>query len=162
MIEGEVTPERQGVVRLRVSRPGGPSAEIRAAIDTGFTGFLALPTDTITRLGLSLVGARRRRLADGSLMLLNLYLAHVLWDGVLRRVQVLETGGPCLVGVSLLYGYVLTFEAIVCASRYTCVISASESGTVCATSAKYISYNLLRLGVENKVLWAGLPDGQNH
>jgi hypothetical protein len=24
----------------------------------------------------------------------------------------LETGGPCLVGVSLLYGYVLTFEAI--------------------------------------------------
>ncbi len=112
MIEGEVPPERQGVVRLRVSRPGGPSEEIRAAIDTGFTGFLALPTNTIARLGLHLLGARRGRLADGSLILMNLYLAHVLWDGLLRRVQVLETSGPCLVGVSLLYGYVLTFEAI--------------------------------------------------
>ena len=112
MIEGEVTPERQGVVRLWVSHPGGSSEEISAAIDTGFTGFLALPTDTIARLGLHLVGARRGRLADGSLILMPLYLAHVLWDGVLRRVQVLETGGPCLVGVSLLYGYVLTFEAI--------------------------------------------------
>jgi clan AA aspartic protease len=112
VIEGEVTPERQGVIRLRVSHPGGSSEEISAAIDTGFTGFLALPTDTIARWGLHLVGARRGRLADGSLILMPLYLAHVLWDGVLRRVQVLETGGPCLVGVSLLYGYVLTFEAI--------------------------------------------------
>ena len=112
MIEGEVTPERQGVVRLRVSRPGGPSEEMSVAIDMGFTGFLALPTDTIARLGLHLVGARRGRLADGSLILMPLYLAEVLWDGVLRRVQVLETGGPCLVGVSLLYDYVLTFEAI--------------------------------------------------
>ena len=112
MIEGEVTPERKGVVRLRISRPGGSSEEMIAAIDTGFTGFLALPTDTIARLGLNLVGARRGRLADGSLILMNLYLANVLWDGSLRRVQVLETGGPCLVGVSLLYGYVLTFEAI--------------------------------------------------
>ena len=83
-----------------------------AAIDTGFTGSLALPTDTIARLGLNLIGSRRGRLADGSLILMNLYFANVLWDGLLRRVQALETGGPCLVGVSLLYGYVLTFEAI--------------------------------------------------
>jgi len=112
VIEGEVTPERKGVVRLRVSGPGGLSAEVDAAIDTGFTGFLALPADTIAVLGLHLVGSRRGRLADGSLIFMHLYLAHVLWDGVLRRVQVLETGGPSLVGVSLLYGYVLTFEAI--------------------------------------------------
>lgn len=112
MIAGEVTPERQGIVRLRVNRPGGPSEEVAAAIDTGFTGFLALPTNTRVRLGLQLVGARRGRLADGRLVLMQLYLANVLWDGVLRRVQVLETGGPCLIGISLLYGYVLTVEAI--------------------------------------------------
>ena len=112
MIEGEVTPERKGIVRLRVSRLGGPSEEVDVAIDTGFTGFLALPSDMIARLGLNLIGARRGRLADGNLIFMPLYLANVLWDGVLRRVQVLETGGPCLVGVSLLYGYVLTFEAI--------------------------------------------------
>ena len=111
MIEGEVTPERQGLVRLRVSRLGDSSEEISVAIDTGFTGFLALPTDTIARLGLHLVGARRGRLADGRLILMHLYLAQVRWDGVLRRLQGLETGGPCLLGVSLLYGYVLTFEA---------------------------------------------------
>ena len=112
MIEGEVTPERKGVIRLRVSRPGGPSEEIDTVIDTGFTGFLALPTDTIAQRGLHLVGSRRGRLADGSLVYMHLYMANVLWDGLLQRVQVLETGGPCLVGISLLYGYVLTFEAI--------------------------------------------------
>jgi clan AA aspartic protease len=112
VIEGEVTPERKGVVRPQVSRPGGPSAEVDAVIDTGFTGFLALPTDTIARLGLHLVGSRRGRLADGSLVYMHLYMANVLWDGLLQRVQVLETSGPCLVGVSLLYGYVLTIEAI--------------------------------------------------
>jgi clan AA aspartic protease len=112
VIEGEVTPERKGGIRLQVSRPGGPSEGVGAVIDTGFTGFLALPTDTITRLGLHLIGSRRGRLADGSLIPMHLYLANVLWDGLLQRVQVLETGGPCLVGVSLLYGYVLTFEAM--------------------------------------------------
>ena len=112
MLEGEVTPERKGIIRLQVSCPGRPSEEVTAAIDTGFTGSLALPTDTIARLGLNLIGSRRGRLADGSLILMNLYFANVLWDGLLRRVQALETGGPCLVGVSLLYGYVLTFEAI--------------------------------------------------
>jgi clan AA aspartic protease len=112
VIEGEVTPERKGVIRLQVSRPGGPSEEIEAVIDTGFTGFLTLPTDTIARLRLHLVGSRRGRLADGSLVYMHLYMANVLWDGLLQRVQVLETGGPCLVGISLLYGYVLTFEAI--------------------------------------------------
>ena len=61
MIEGEVTPARQGVVRLRVSRPGGPSEKIMAAIDTGFTGFLALPTETIARLGLHLVCCEESR-----------------------------------------------------------------------------------------------------
>jgi hypothetical protein len=70
VIKGEVTPERQGVVRLQICRPGGSSEEIRVAVDTGFTGSLALPTDTITRLGLHLVGARRGRLADGSLVLM--------------------------------------------------------------------------------------------
>jgi predicted aspartyl protease len=74
VIEGVVTPERRGVIRLRVSRPGGPSEEIHAAIDTGFTGFLALPTDTIAQLELNLAGARRGRLADGNLILMNLYL----------------------------------------------------------------------------------------
>jgi clan AA aspartic protease len=112
VIEGEVTPERKGVIRLRVSRPGGPSEVVNVVIDTGFTGFLALPTDTIARLGLHLVGSRRGRLANGSLVYMHLYVANVLWDGLLQRVQVLETGGPCLVGVSLLYGYILTFEAI--------------------------------------------------
>src|SRR5262245_37117637 len=112
VIEGEVTPERKGVVRLQVHGPGGLPEEVTAVIDTGFTGSVALPTDTITRLGLPLIGSRRGRLADGSLIPMYLYLATVLWDGLLRRVQVLETGGPCLVGVSLLYGYVLTFEAI--------------------------------------------------
>ena len=71
MIEGEVTPERQGVVRLRVSRPGGPSEEIRAAIDTGFTGFLAMSIVGAFSLGLILTSASKTISATNDLTALG-------------------------------------------------------------------------------------------
>ena len=52
MITGVVTDDRQPVIHLLVRGPAGQEQEIEAIIDTGFDGWLSLPSSLITRLGL--------------------------------------------------------------------------------------------------------------
>ena len=53
MISGVVTDRREAVVRLRMHGPAGQDQEIEAVIDTGFDGWLSLPSSIIARLGLT-------------------------------------------------------------------------------------------------------------
>lgn len=90
----------------------GRQREVEAIIDTGFTGFLTLPWDVVTALGLSLVGNRRATLGDGSVVVLDLYLATVLWHEQEREVLVLQAEGGALVGMSLLYGSRVVLDVV--------------------------------------------------
>lgn len=51
-----------------------------AVIDTGYTGWLALPAELVAALGLTWQGTDRGMLADGSELLIDLYEAVVIWD----------------------------------------------------------------------------------
>jgi predicted aspartyl protease len=53
---------------------------------------------------LPLVGNRRATLADGSVVVLDVYLATVLWHEQEREILVLQAEGGPLVGMGLLYG----------------------------------------------------------
>jgi len=66
MITGVVTANPEPVIRVVIRGPQGQERETEALIDTGFSGWLSLPTDMIAALGLP--GRRRGRalLADGS------------------------------------------------------------------------------------------------
>src|SRR4030095_12416848 len=66
MITGVVTDDHQALIRLIVRGPAGNEQEVEAIIDTGFDGWLSLPSSII--LPLDLVWRRRGRalLADGS------------------------------------------------------------------------------------------------
>jgi predicted aspartyl protease len=44
--------DRQAVVRLKVRGPAGQEEEIQAIIDTGFDGWLSVPSSVVARLGL--------------------------------------------------------------------------------------------------------------
>jgi clan AA aspartic protease len=79
-------------------------------LDTGFNGYLTLPTALIAALGLPLVGNRQATLADGSVVALDVYRAEVVWDGEIREVLVLAAEGGVLVGTALLYGSRVTVE----------------------------------------------------
>lgn len=105
MITGRVTTERQAVVRLDVHGPQGRSEPTETAIDTGFTGFLALPSGLVARLGLPCVGLKAAILADGRRVLLNQFEAFVEWAGRRRRVPVLEVERGALLGMALLGGF---------------------------------------------------------
>lgn len=52
MITGVVTADHQVVIPLTVRGPTGQEQEIEAIIDTGFDGWLSLPSSLIALLGL--------------------------------------------------------------------------------------------------------------
>jgi len=110
MIRGRVTPERQAVVRLQVHGPDGRSEPVETAIDTGFTGFLTLPSDLVAQLALPCLGLRAAILADGRRVVLNHFEVLVEWDGQRRRVSALEVDRGALVGMRLLEGFRMTMD----------------------------------------------------
>lgn len=67
MITGIVTTSIETTIRLkvRVSVTNGQEHEIEAVVDTGFNGFLTLPSALMTSLGLPTRGARQATVADG-------------------------------------------------------------------------------------------------
>ena len=110
MISGVVTNDAEATVRLRIRAANGREHECRALIDTGFNGYLALPTSLVTDWGLSLTGSARAVLGDGSDAVLSLSEAAVRWDGRRRVVDVLAVADGTLVGMSMLKGYRLNVD----------------------------------------------------
>lgn len=112
MIQGCVTPERKAVISLSLEGPSGQWETAKAVIDTGFTGYLAIPGERIAQLRLRSLGARIGFLADGRPAVLNAFRAVVQWHGERRIVPALEVQGLALVGMALLDGSRLTLDAI--------------------------------------------------
>ena len=110
MITGRVTPDREAVVGLRIEAPNGRSEVIGAVVDTGFTGFVALPGDVIGRLGLPIKGLQDTTLADGTGAVLVAYEPVVHWMGRRLVVTALEVEDEALLGMALLLGSLLTME----------------------------------------------------
>jgi clan AA aspartic protease len=108
MITGVVTDRLEAVLHLRLRGPAGQEQEIEAIIDTGFDGWLSLPSSLVARLGLVWRRRGRALLADGSESVFDIYEATVDWDGEARRIPVDEAETVPLVGMSLLEGYELT------------------------------------------------------
>lgn len=104
MITGTVTPDREAVISLEVIGSDSGRRTVTAVIDTGFNGFLTLPSDLVSALHLLFAGNRRATLGDGSVVELDLFLATLVWGGQECDVLVLQADGGPLVGMALLYG----------------------------------------------------------
>jgi len=112
VITGSVTPELEAVLSIELRSLNGQSQTIRAAIDTGFDGVLALPGTVIERLDFPFLGLEKVVLADGSRTVLSTFAATVLWHGKLLRVTAMEAEGGALVGMALLHGSRLTMDVL--------------------------------------------------
>jgi clan AA aspartic protease len=109
-----VSDGREATVSLKVIGAGSDrdSSNIQVAIDTGFTGHLKLPPETVRSLSLPERGFVEVELADGGMAALGVYEARVLWHWRPLRVPVYEADGAPLIGMSLLRGSTLTIEVI--------------------------------------------------
>ena len=112
MILGNVNASREAIVQLAVLGENQQNQGIKAVIDTGYTGFLTLPSDVIMTLGLTWYMQQEGVLGDGSLCMFNVYEALVIWDGQVRSVEVNESEADPLVGMGLLEGYELKIQAV--------------------------------------------------
>jgi clan AA aspartic protease len=112
MIHGVVSRNREATISLVIVNESRQTKLIAAVIDTGYTGFLSLPSEIITELNLSWTGIDRGTLGDGSEVTFEVYAARVIWDGEYRDIPINEAETDPLVGISLLYGYDLHIQTV--------------------------------------------------
>jgi clan AA aspartic protease len=109
MITG-VVKASEGRIRLKVKGLRGRQQEVEAIIDTGYTASVTLPPPLIRALGLRWRSVDRFQLADGTVVLLDVYEAKAVWDGKVRQILVDESGSDPLVGMRLLKGHELKMQ----------------------------------------------------
>ena len=105
MIIGSVNLRREAVIQFAVLGENKQRQGVKAIIDTGYTGFLTLPSAVITQLGLTWFMQEEGFLGDGSICMFNVFEASVIWDGQIRLIEVNESETDPLVGMALLEGY---------------------------------------------------------
>lgn len=110
MMMGNVNSRREAIIQFVVLGENKQRQAIKAVIDTGYTGFLTLPSAIITTLGLTWYMQEEGILGNGSLCLFNVFEATVIWDGQLKSIEVNESETDPLVGMGLLEGYELNIQ----------------------------------------------------
>ena len=128
MIIGNVNANLEAVVQLEVIGENKQRQEIEAIIDTGYTGFLTLPSTIIRALGLTWCMRQEGILGDGSVCMFNVYEASTIWDDRVRSLEINESETDPLVGMGLLEGYELKIQSIAGGLvTITALSSATES-----------------------------------
>ena len=111
VIRGRVTEARQALLTVRIVDASGIAHPLEFQLDTGFNGWLTLPTNVIDRLGLIATAPQTVSLADGQRVELRTFVASALVDGQPHNVFVVESGGNPLFGMSMLWGSSVTIQA---------------------------------------------------
>ena len=112
MIRGEVSEGRQAWATIEAIDAGGRPRPVEVVLDTGFTGYLTLPEETIRQLGLPSAGRRTYELANGESFEFEAYLAPVRWHGRSTDAVVLRSDSVPLLGMELLWGSRVTVDAV--------------------------------------------------
>ena len=113
MIAGEVNADLEPTIPMVIRGANGEERQISAVIDTGFTGFLTLPSAMVTVLDLEWLNLEDALLGDGSVHSFDVYRAIVIWDREAREVEVNLTETGPLIGMAMLFRHALHIEAVI-------------------------------------------------
>ena len=103
---------REATPPLVIGNSTGQREFIDTVIDTGFDGFLSLPSAIIARLGFSWTISNSATLGDGSEVVFDFYAGTVIWDGQYRTIDIAESETEPLLGMAMLYGYRLQVDNV--------------------------------------------------
>lgn len=112
MIHGVVNLRHEATLPLVITSSTGQREVIDTVIDTGFDGFLSLPSEVIARLGLPWTISNPATLGDGSEVLFDFYTGTVIWDGQYRTIDIAESETEPLLGMAMLYSYRLQVDNV--------------------------------------------------
>ena len=110
MIQGVVNAAYEAVVVLTLQGRAGQVRDIEAVVDTGFSGFLTLPTAVAAELELPFAYVGQAFLANDDEVSFDVHEVTVLWDGQPRPIKADATGSTPLVGMLLLDGHDLNIQ----------------------------------------------------
>ena len=111
MITGWVNGDLEAVISIRVGF-AETETTIDVILDTGFSGYLTLPPDLITSLGLLHFESADVRLANGQIERVDVFHARIYWDDDWRRIFVQASDGDILGGMSLLQDCSLGIDVV--------------------------------------------------
>ncbi len=112
MISGSVNALGEARVALTLRGSEDREVQVEAVVDTGFTGSLTLPSETIAELQFEWLGREAAILGDGSVRLFDVYVGIVLWDSEERTIEVTASETDALVGMGLIHGHLLQNQAV--------------------------------------------------
>ncbi|MEB3228853.1 MAG: clan AA aspartic protease [Synechocystis sp.] len=110
MMIGSVNSRREAIIQFAVLGENNQRQAIQAVIDTGYTGFLTLPSAIISPLGLTWYMQEEGILGDGRICMFNVFEASVIWNGQIKSIEINESETDPLVGMGLLEGYELNIQ----------------------------------------------------
>ena len=110
MIQGVVNDAYEAVVAISLRGPAGQAQDIEAVVDTGYSGFLTLPTGLVAEMGLPFAYIGRAFLANDDEVSFDVHDVTVLWDGQPRHIKADATGSTPLLGMLLLDRHTLNIE----------------------------------------------------
>ncbi|MCC5636239.1 clan AA aspartic protease [Nostoc sp. CHAB 5844] len=112
MIIGSVNEYYEPIICIGVCGLNGKIYEQSVIVDTGFNGWLSLPSDFIKMLDLAWKRRGRATLGDGSECVFDIYEAVVVWDKQFITIPIDEAESDPLLGMLLMEGYRLTIDAV--------------------------------------------------
>ena len=110
MIKGRVSWLLEAMVSVEIQDADGNLRSFRCVLDTGFTGYIALPAVSIRQLGLTPMGPRDTTFLDSYSAPLSAYDGIAYWHGQPVEVTVLETQLESVIGMALLENSTLTMQ----------------------------------------------------
>jgi clan AA aspartic protease len=113
MITGTINASLDAVIPLTLVAADGQQHSINAILDSGFGGYLALPTSQIASLGWPWLNMVRAQLADGNVYWLEVHEGTVLWEGQLRQIDVQALDSHPLIGMRLLHHHTVKMDVVV-------------------------------------------------
>ncbi len=111
MIRGNLNERLEPLVVVEIADGDERYQPVEALLDTGFSGHLTLPPDTVERLGLKRVDRIPMTMANGQDIQVSVHEGRVKWFGQPRIVKVVAADGPPLLGMSMLAKCKVTFSA---------------------------------------------------
>ena len=99
------------MVSIELRGEGESVKTVDALLDSGFTGAVSLPSVVVDDLGLEWSGEQSVTLGDGSDVSVDIYEGMVGFAGKWYRCAILATGDVPTVGMHLLRGARISFQA---------------------------------------------------
>jgi clan AA aspartic protease len=112
MMTGTVNQFLEATIQIAIRDANGREHSVHAIVDTGFSGSLTLPFETIAQLGLPWRSRGSAMLADGSFDQFDNFTAVVIWDGRPREILVEGVAVDPLIGVGLLAGFEFRMQTV--------------------------------------------------